>query len=102
MMDNQGGSCRRWRVGVCRRRGWSHRREVAFCVLASNLLTQIPPAISAFTTPWPVSSIALWAGLNLTYYVLLSFAALAKSKKTVGIAVAAAILLVTGATALFA
>lgn len=80
----------------------SHRREVAFCVLASNLLTQIPPAVSAYTTPWPLPDIALWAGLNLTYYVLLSIAALAKSKKAVGIAVAAAILLVTGATAFFA
>jgi len=79
-----------------------HRREVAFCVLASNLLTQIPPATSAFTTPWPLSDITLWAGLNLTYYGLLCTAALAKSKKTVGIALVGAILLITGATALFA
>tara|TARA_R110002020_G_scaffold150446_3_gene327190 strand:- start:12954 stop:13496 length:543 start_codon:yes stop_codon:yes gene_type:complete len=79
-----------------------HRQEVAFSVLASNLLTQIPPAISAFTTPWPMADIALWAGLNLTYYVLLCIAALAASKKVVGIAVGSAIVLVTGATAVFA
>lgn len=80
----------------------AHRREVAFCVLASNLLTQIPPAISAFTTPWPASDIALWGGLNLTYYALLCTAALAKSKTVVIAAVATAILLVAGATAIFA
>ncbi len=79
-----------------------HRREVAFCVLASNLLTQIPPATSAITTPWPMSDIALWAGLNLTYYALLCIAALANSKRVVGVAVAMAILFITGATAIFA
>lgn len=79
-----------------------HRREVAFCVLASNLLTQIPPATLAFTTPWPLPDIMLWAGLNLIYYSLLVTAALAKSKKTVGTALVAAILFVIGATAIFA
>ena len=79
-----------------------HRREVAFCVLASNLLTQIPPATMAFTTPWPLPDIMLWAGLNLIYYSLLVTAALAKSKKTVGTALVAAILFVIGATAIFA
>lgn len=79
-----------------------HRRVVVFCVLASNLITQIPNSISAFTTPWPVSQIALWAGLNLAYYALLGIAALARSKTVVGIAVAVAILYVTGATAIFA
>lgn len=79
-----------------------HRREVVFCVLASNLMTQIPPATSAFTTPWPLPDIALWAGLNLSYYFLLCVAALGKSKKVVGIAVAVAIAFVTGATAIFA
>ncbi len=80
----------------------AHRREVAFCVLASNLLTQIPPAISAITTPWPLSDIALWAGLNLTYYGLLCTAALARRKKTVGIALASAVSFVLVATAVFA
>lgn len=80
----------------------AHRREVAFSVLASNLLTQIPPATSAITTPWPPSDIALWAGLNLTYYALLCTAALAKSKTVVTAAIASAILFVTGATAIFA
>ena len=79
-----------------------HRREVAFCVLASNLLTQIPPAHAAFTTPWALPDIALWAGLNLTYYILLCIAALAKSKSVVGTAVGAAITFVIGATAVFA
>lgn len=78
------------------------RRVVVFCVLGSNLLTQIPPGISAFTTPWPLSDFVLWACLNLTYYILLSIAALARSKTVVGIAVAIAILFVTGATAIFA
>jgi hypothetical protein len=73
-----------------------HRREVAFSVLASNLLTQIPPAASAFTTPWPFSDIALWAGLNLTYYVLLCAAALAASKRVVALALLVAIALVIG------
>lgn len=79
-----------------------HRREVAFSVLASNLLTQIPPATLAVTTPWPLSDVALWAGLNLTYYSLLCIAALARSKRTVATALIAAILLVIGATAAFA
>lgn len=79
-----------------------HRREVAFCVLASNVLTQIPPATSAFTTPWPLADIALWVGLNLTYYVLLCTAALAKNKTVVVTALVTAILFVTGATAIFA
>lgn len=79
-----------------------HRRVVVFCVLASNLITQIPPTIMAFTTPWPMSQILLWAGLNLSYYALLGMAALARSKRVVGIVVAVAILYVTGATAIFA
>ncbi|WP_137156819.1 hypothetical protein [Rhizobium sp. FKL33] len=79
-----------------------HRREVAFCVLLSNLLTQIPPAVLMFKESWPLSNIAIWSGLNLTYYALLSTAALAKSKKIIATALGAAILLVTGATAIFA
>lgn len=79
-----------------------HRRVVVFCVLASNLMTQIPPAYSAFTTPWPASDIALWAALNLIYYSLLLTAAIARSKIIVGAAVGTAILFVTGATAIFA
>lgn len=79
-----------------------HRRVVIFCVLASNVVTQFPNAISAFSTPWPTSDIALWAGLNLAYYVLLSAAALATSKTIVGIVVAVAILYITGASAIFA
>lgn len=79
-----------------------HRREVAFSVLASNLLTQIPPATSAITTPWPLSDVMLWAGLNLTYYCLLCTAALAKSKTIVGAVLVAAIVFVIGATAIFA
>ena len=80
----------------------AHRREVAFCVLASNLLTQIPPATLAFTTPWPPVDIALWASLNLTYYTLLCTAALARSKTVVGCALGTAIAFVLGATAIFA
>jgi len=79
-----------------------HRRVVAFCVLTSNLMTQIPPAISAFTTPWPLSDILLWAGLNLAYYALLITAALAKNKTVVAVTVTVAILFITGATAIFA
>jgi hypothetical protein len=79
-----------------------HRRVVVFCVLTSNLITQIPPAISAYTTPWPLADVALWAGLNLSYYLLLTTAALAKSKIVVSLTVASAITLVTGATAIFA
>ena len=80
----------------------AHRRAVAFSVLASNVLTQIPNAMSIIATPWPLSDFALWAGLNVTYYVLLTIAALAKSKTVVTIAVAAAILFIGGATAIFA
>ncbi|MGJ7040344.1 hypothetical protein J2Y63_003607 [Shinella sp. BE166] len=79
-----------------------HRHVVVFCVLASNLITQIPNAISAFTTPWPLSDTAIWASMNLIYYGLLCTAALAKSKKVVIIVVASAILFVIGATAIFA
>lgn len=78
-----------------------HRQEVVFCVLVSNLITQVPNTISAVTTPWPMADIALWAGLNMVYYVLLLIAALAKTKKVVGTAVGIAIVYVTGATALF-
>lgn len=78
-----------------------HRRVVVFCVMASNMMTQIPPAYSAFTTPWPPDQIALWATLNVTYYSLLTTAALAASKTVVAIALSAAILLVTGATVIF-
>ncbi|MBB1248884.1 hypothetical protein [Rhizobium sp. G21] len=79
-----------------------HRREVGFCVLASNLMTQIPPAISMVTDGWPLSNIVIWSGLNLSYYALLATAALAKSKKVVIAALGVAILLVTGATAILA
>ncbi len=74
-----------------------HRRVVVFCVLASNLMEQIPAIVSAVKTPWPLSDVALWAGLNLTYYILLGIAALAKSKTVVGITVAIAILYITSA-----
>ena len=79
-----------------------HRRVVIFCVLGSNLMTQIPPAISAVTTPWPLPTVALWLSLNLIYYALLVTAALAASKKVVIAVVAMAILYVVGATAAFA
>jgi hypothetical protein len=79
-----------------------HRQEVVFCVLVSNLITQVPNTISAVSTPWPIADITLWAGLNMIYYVLLAIAALAKTKKVVGTAVGIAIVYVTGATALFA
>lgn len=79
-----------------------HRRVVVFCVLTSNLMEQIPAGISAFTTPWPLSDLALWSGLNLTYYILLGIAALARSKVVVGITVAIAILFVTSVTAILA
>ncbi|WEZ85854.1 hypothetical protein P6U16_22915 (plasmid) [Rhizobium sp. 32-5/1] len=79
-----------------------NRRVVIFCVLASNVLTQIPNAISAFSTPWPMSEVVPWAGLNFIYYMLLGVAALAKSKATVGGAVGLAILFVTGVTLIFA
>jgi Co/Zn/Cd efflux system component len=79
-----------------------NRRAVIFCVLASNVLTQVPNVISAFTTPWPMSEVVPWAGLNLIYYILLSTAALAKSKAVVGSVVGLAILFVTGVTLIFA
>jgi hypothetical protein len=79
-----------------------HRREVAFCVVISNLMTQIPPAISMVTTHWPLTNIVLWSGLNLIYYALLITAALAKSKVIVTMALIAAILLVTSATMILA
>jgi uncharacterized membrane protein len=76
------------------------RRVVMFCVLVSNLMSQIPNAFLAFTTPWPLSQTALWAALNLIYYILLIVAALAKTKKVAGCFVAVAILYVIGATVL--
>ncbi|MCR6500281.1 hypothetical protein MUO32_14620 [Shinella sp. CPCC 101442] len=79
-----------------------HRRVVVFCVLGSNLMTQIPPAISAITTPWPLPDFALWITLNLIYYGLLIAAAFAKSKTVVITVVAMAIVYVLGATAIFA
>jgi uncharacterized membrane protein len=79
-----------------------HRRVVVFCVLGSNLMTQIPPAISAVTTPWPLSTFALWITLNSVYYALLLTAAFAKSKRVVTIVVGVAVLYVLTATALFA
>ena len=78
-----------------------HRPVVVFCVLASNLITQIPNVISAVTGQWSPSDIMLWAGLNMIYYVLLGTAALAKSKRMVCVVVAVAILYVTGATTIF-
>lgn len=78
-----------------------HRKVVVFCVMASNMITQIPPAFDAWTTSWPIAQVFLWAGLNLAYYALLVTAALARSKTVVGIVLATAILLVTGATAIF-
>lgn len=78
-----------------------HRRVVVFCVLVSNLMTQIPPAISAVKTPWPAADIALWACLNLVYYVLLLVAGFASSKRVVACVAALAIVYVVGATALF-
>jgi hypothetical protein len=79
-----------------------HRHVVIFCVLMSNLITQVPNAVSAFKTPWPASQIGLWAGLNVIYYVLLCGAALARSKRIVIILVAVAIAYVTGASLIFA
>ena len=82
--------------------GAFRERSLRFHVRLLRPTARSPPATSAFTTPWSLSDITLWAGLNLTYYGLLCTAALAKSKKTVGIALVGAILLITGATALFA
>lgn len=79
-----------------------HRRVVVFCVVASNMMTQIPPTISALTTQWPLGDLIAWASLNLLYYSLLATAALAKSKTVVIVALVSAIVLVVGATALFA
>lgn len=79
-----------------------HRRVVVFCVLTSNLMTQVPPAISAITTPWPLADFALWITLNLIYYALLLTAAFARSKSVVITVVAMAIIYVLGATAIFA
>nr|WP_298094331.1 hypothetical protein [uncultured Shinella sp.] len=79
-----------------------HRRVVVFCVLTSNLMTQVPPAISAVTTPWPLADVALWITLNLIYYALLLTAAFARSKTIVITVVAMAIVYVLGATAIFA
>lgn len=79
-----------------------HRRIVAICMLAANLMTQIPPAISAFTTPWPWSDVILWLGLNLVYYVLLGLAAVARSKRIVATALIVAIVYIVTATAIFA
>jgi len=78
-----------------------HRKVVVFCVLVSNLMTQVPPAISAYTTPWPTSDIILWCCLNLAYYALLLAAALVPSKRVVVAIVTVTILYITGATALF-
>ncbi len=77
-----------------------HRHIVISCVLASNLLTQIPPAIEAATRPWPATQIALWATLNILYYVLLITAGFARSKRLVIAVTATAIVYVTTATAL--
>lgn len=78
-----------------------HRRVVVFCVLVSNLLTQIPPLFAAVTTQRPLADTLVWASLNLTYYVLLGVAALARSKRVVAIALGVAIVFVVGATAVF-
>lgn len=79
-----------------------HRRVVVYCVLASNLMTQIPPAISAVTTPWPLSTAVLWGALNLIYYALLLTAAFATSKRVVSVVVAIAVVYILTATAIFA
>lgn len=79
-----------------------HRRVVVYCVLASNLMTQIPPAISAVTTPWPLSTVVLWGTLNLIYYALLLTAAFATSKRVVSVVVAIAVVYILTATAIFA
>lgn len=78
-----------------------HRRVVVFCVVASNVMTQLPNAVSAVSTPWPMADIIPWAGLNLFYYLLLGIAALARSKTVVIAGLVLAITLVVGATAIF-
>lgn len=77
------------------------RRVVVACVLISNLITQIPPVFEAVATRPPFATVALWAGLNTGYYVLLAIAALAPGKRVVSIAVGLAILYVAGATVVF-
>jgi hypothetical protein len=78
-----------------------HRRVVVLCVLVSNLMTQIPPAMDAFGTPWPTEQIVLWASLNGLYYGLLAVAGLARSKRVVAASLAVAIVYVVGATVVF-
>lgn len=76
-----------------------HRRVVVFCVLVSNVMTQIPPFIKTLTTEPSLQDSAMWVGLNLVYYVLLTIAALAKGKRTVIAALSIAIVFVVGVTA---
>ncbi|OJG00393.1 hypothetical protein AX760_25450 [Pararhizobium antarcticum] len=79
-----------------------HRRVVVFCVLGSNLLTQVPNAVSAVSAPWPMAKVGVWAGVNLVYYILLVVAGFAASKRVVAAAVGIALVYVTGVTATFA
>lgn len=77
------------------------RRVVVFCVLLSNLMTQIPPLYGAIVTDQSLVETLMWGGLNLTYYALLGVAALASSKRVVTTTVSLAILFVIGATVIF-
>ena len=78
-----------------------HRRVVVFCVLLSNLMTQIPPLFMALTSGQPVVETLLWASLNGVYYALLAVAALAPGKRVVIAALSTAIVFVVGATIVF-
>lgn len=78
-----------------------HRRVVVFCVVGSNVITLLPQAYYAITTPWPLSQTALWIGLNSVYYTLLATAAFARSKRLVGCVVAFTIVFVVSATVIF-
>jgi hypothetical protein len=78
-----------------------HRRVVVFCVLVSNVMTQIPPLIIAVKTHQPFLDTVVWAGFNLTYYALLCIAALAPSKRVVVGTLSVAIVFVVGVTAAF-
>lgn len=77
------------------------RRVVVFCVLVSNLLTQLPPLWHALKGGQTITDTVIWAALNLFYYVLLGVAALAPSKRVVAVTLAVAIAFVVGVTAAF-
>jgi hypothetical protein len=80
-----------------------HRKAVVFCVIASNLTSFLPAFLQEVFQlhHLPPHQLALWSGLNLGYYGLLTIAGWARSPRVVAGALITCLLYMSAAYLVF-